>query len=169
MFSLLLLVACSGDPKPADDTADSGTDTAETGETADTHTCNTANEDCGPGECGGEGINMLPGADCLACHTQGGDREAPPWTAGGTVFSDEWGTSGAGGAVVRITDSTGHTETLTAGSSGNFYTRATLVPPLTAEVETDAGVVAMAGEVSTGACNSCHRCDGEAGGKLYAP
>lgn len=133
--------------------------------------CNTDNEACRAGTCGGEGANMLPGADCLNCHSGGGggEDEAGRWSAAGTVFDDLLGSSGAGGATVRITDSTGYTASMTTSSKGNFYTSHTLVPPLTAEVETAAGTRVMGQEVSTGACNSCHQCDGAAGGKLYAP
>ena len=58
---------------------------------------------------------------------------------------------------------------LTSSSAGNFFTSHALTPPLTAEVEDADGTRAMSREVSTGACNSCHSCVGEAGGKLYKP
>ncbi|RME28292.1 MAG: hypothetical protein D6798_02720 [Deltaproteobacteria bacterium] len=145
--------------------ADGGGDTG----TAD---CNTDNEDCGPGTCSGEGVNMLPGADCLACHQQGlmpgGEDEPNKWyTVAGTVFTDLQGTDGESGAIIRVTDSVGTTVEMTSSSAGNFYSRTALTPPLSAEVEVGGSVQAMATPVDTGACNSCHRCDGPAGGKLH--
>lgn len=131
--------------------------------------CNSANENCGPGSCGGEGGTMLPGSDCLSCHRSGGAEEAPTWYAGGTVFTDDLGSDGASGARIRITDSTGYTAELSSNSAGNFYTSHRLVPPLTAEVETNAGTLTMGETVNTGACDTCHSCGGAAGGKLYVP
>lgn len=130
--------------------------------------CNTANESCGPGRCGGEGANMLPGADCLQCHNSGGG-EASKWTVGGTVFTDDQGTDGVSGAKVRITDASGATVEISTSSSGNFYTSRSLKAPLSAEIVTASGTVSMGRTVSTGACNNCHSCGGEAGGKLFAP
>lgn len=175
----LTLVACSGgsdkgDDSSSTDTSDSGdtadtSDSADTTDTVDTAECNTDNEECEPGSCGGEGANMLPGSDCLSCHTRGGDEEAPTWYAGGTLFGDIDGSDGVSGATVHITDSEGTTVDLTTSREGNFYTSKHLVPPLSASVETDDGTVEMSGTVETGACNSCHSCEGEAGGKMYAP
>ncbi|RME24288.1 MAG: carboxypeptidase regulatory-like domain-containing protein, partial [Deltaproteobacteria bacterium] len=132
-------------------------------------TCNDANEACGPGTCGGEGGTMLPGSNCMACHdgSGGGEEEAPRFGVAGTVFTDIDGGGEARNATVFVTDSTGQSVTLTTNSVGNFYTTRQLTPPLTAEVEADGFTAAMTSEVSTGACNSCHQCDGAAGGKLY--
>ena len=77
-------------------------------------------------------VNVLLGADCLACH--GGRERAPTFTAGGTLFADWAGTAPAANATVRITDATGRTVTLTTSRVGNFETNARLTPPLTAEV-----------------------------------
>jgi hypothetical protein len=44
--------------------------------------CNEANEACSPSTCGGDGVNMLPGSDCLTCHYPGAgggyDEDTPP-------------------------------------------------------------------------------------------
>ena len=155
-----------------DDSSGGNTDdSSSTDDSTPPPTCNDENEECAPGVsgCGGEGANMLPGADCLQCHVRGGDREAPIWSAGGTVFTDAYGSDYAGDVTVKITDSTGQVVTLTSSSKGNFYTSKTLTPPLSAELETSSGTVSMDRTVDTGACNSCHKCDGEAGGKMYAP
>ncbi len=131
--------------------------------------CNEANESCdAPGTCGGEGANMLPGSPCLSCHTTGGG-EAGVFGAGGTIFEDLDGTAGAEGVIVRVTDSTGKVVEMTSTSSGNFYTKEDLVPPISAEAERDGNVVQMVTQPDTANCNTCHKCDGAAGGKLYAP
>lgn len=152
-----------------DTTADTTDTTADTTDTTDTTPaeCNTDNEECALGVrgCGGEGPDMLPGADCIACHTGG---RIPAWSAGGTIFQDELGTVGLRGAIIRITDSSGGAPVeLTSSRSGNFYTRTALTPPLTVEVEFNGVVSQMGRQVDTGACNTCHTCDGEAGGKLH--
>jgi len=172
MMKRMLLILSLGMGCDGAKSDDSGIDDSST-----PGTCNTDHEECAPGVsgCGGESANMLPGADCLACHDGSGggeDRvveEAPLWTAAGTLFSDLDGTEGVSGATVRITDSTGTTVELTTSSKGNFYTSRSLTPPLSAEIETAAGTVSMSAAVDTGACNSCHRCDGSPGGKMYAP
>ena len=167
-----------GDDKGGED----GDDTDVVGETDDTPaaddtdavstaTCDTTNEECAPGVpgCRGDGPEMLPGADCVACHTRGGAREAPAWSAGGTAFTDIDGTSPLSGATVRVTDSTGEIVEMRTNRVGNFYTSRSLTPPLTAEIEVDGQIKRMATKPETGACSSCHTCDGEAGGKLHGP
>ncbi len=132
--------------------------------------CNEANEDCAPGICGGEGGRMLPGSDCLSCHSSGsGAGEARPFTAAGTVFSDIDGGAPASGATVRITDAMGRSVELTTNAAGNFYTRQPLTAPLQAQVTYGGTTRQMANPVSSGACNGCHKCGGAAGGKLYTP
>lgn len=159
---LLLFVGC-----------DAGKDDTSSG------TCATENEDCAPGVsgCGGEGSNMLPGSDCLSCHTgeEDDDRKMVPeeetgslFTAGGTLFLDLDGSDYVADAIVRITDAEGTVVELTTSSKGNFYTNDALVMPISAEVETADGVLSMGTTVATGACNTCHTCEGEAGGKLHA-
>lgn len=131
--------------------------------------CNTDNEDCRPGTCEDHGSpSMLPGSDCLECH-DGSDHEAPKWSAAGTIFVDEYGTDALNNATVTITDSKGTTATAKSNSSGNFYTDDKLTPPLSVVVSVGGTDIAMSQDVSTGACDSCHKCDGEAGGKLYGP
>ena len=159
-----LLAGC-----PVTDDSGKTTDTS-TGDTdsGSSDACNTDNEDCTDGTCRGEGGEMLPGSDCLVCHKSGGG-EAPPWSVGGTIFADIDGTAGAKNVTIRVTDSTGKTVELNSNNVGNFYGNDKLTPPLTAEVEVGGNVTSMASSVSTGACSSCHTCDGSAGGKLYAP
>jgi hypothetical protein len=169
MIFLFLLACTGGTPK---DSTIVGNDDSTTDSPVDTgagKTCNTDNESCAPGgSCRGEGINMLPGADCISCHTRGGEREAPPFQAAGTVFNNRWGDQGQGGVTVRITDADGTVFEERTSNVGNFEISQTMSFPIRAEVESSAGIKQMADEISTGACNSCHSCEGEAGGKLYA-
>lgn len=111
---------------------------------------------------------MLPGADCISCHSRGGDREAPTFQAAGTVFTSRYGEDPASGVTVRITDSTGKVFEESTSTTGNFEISQAISFPIHAEVESAAGLKKMSQTVETGACNSCHKCDGNAGGKLYA-
>ncbi len=168
---LSLLTACNGAVDSAAGKGASNSDSALPQHS--TENCNIDNENCAEGErgCRGEGSDMLPGANCQACHSGStGERGEPAtWTAAGTIFRDIDGLEGADNAIVHITDATGKTINVDSHRSGNFYTSRTLTPPLTVEIETADGTLAMKKAVDTGACNSCHRCEGEAGGKLYAP
>lgn len=112
---------------------------------------------------------MLPGADCLACHSADVPVEGPNFTAAGTLFTDLQGTEPLAGATVRIIDADGNTIELTTTAAGNFYTNDPIAMPFTASVEIDGESREMITEPTTGACNSCHNCGGAAGGKLYAP
>lgn len=153
---------------PVTDDSGKTTDTSDTDTGGSSDVCNTDNEDCTDGTCRGEGGEMLPGSDCLVCHKSGGG-EAPPWTVGGTIFADIDGTAAAKNVTIRVTDSTGKTVEYNSNNVGNFYGADQLTPPFTAEVEADGTVKSMSTSINTGACGSCHSCDGAAGGKLYAP
>ena len=159
---LILLLACGIPP--------SGTTPPVTDDTS-SFVCDTKNEDCGPGRCGGEGSKMLPGADCLACHdgSSGGEDEAGRFGAAGTAFVDYGGSDGLSGALVRITDANDTVVEMQTNSAGNFYTNRNLVFPIDAEIEVNGTVLAMAASVDVGGCNSCHACAGAAGGKLTGP
>lgn len=131
-------------------------------------TCDAANERCGPGSCEGpEGGTMLPGSDCLACHAPGRMDDDEELAVGGTVYVDHLGSGPTQGAIVRVIDADGRMVEMTSNRTGNFYSARSLTPPLVAEVEVDGRVIPMVTEVSTGACNSCHACDGTTG-KIYA-
>jgi hypothetical protein len=127
---------------------------------------------------------MLPGANCMNCHVAGKleDKTGSGWTKrgpleddelfftiAGTAFADRYGSGAASGATVRVTDSQGKVVTLTSNAAGNFYSTEPVVPPLTAEIERNGQVRSMGSQATTGACNSCHYCEGPPGGKLYAP
>ena len=85
---------------------------------------------------------------------------------GGTIFTDASGEQGLEGAIIRITDANGDVTELSSESSGNFHSATVPVPPLRAEVEVNGVVRKMGTQVETGACSSCHQCEGEGGGKL---
>jgi hypothetical protein len=155
---LLALLACDKD---------------STEETADTVelVCLDDNEGCPDvGDCDGDGRNMLPGSDCLSCHSEGlmpKHDEPDKWFGiGGTIFTDASGEQGLEGAIIRITDANGDVTELNSESSGNFHSATVPVPPLRAEVEVNGVVRKMGTQVETGACSSCHQCEGEGGGKL---
>lgn len=155
---LLLAIACDG--SKLDDTAGA---------------CDTTNEDCSRGTCSGEGAQMLPGADCLNCHSTSAakeeeeEEEAPPFTLAGTVFTDATGLDGLDGATVEVTDAEGTVVTMTSNAVGNFYSTDAVVLPFTATVSVGDAVVEMTTHADAGGCNSCHACTGVAGGKLVGP
>lgn len=171
--ALLCLGACDQGTLKAGDTdgtTDGTSDTDIAG--ADTDLlgeCDTTNESCAEGEpgCRGEGATMLPGADCLACH--GPTGRAPTWTAGGTIFTDASGLRAAKNVTITLTDDAGKVVTMTSNGVGNFYTTKSLKFPINVDIEKGGVKKSMASAVDDGGCNSCHSCDGAAGGKLYAP
>ena len=121
---------------------------------------------CGGGESeGGEGgPTMQPGSNCMSCHTGG---EAGRFTAAGTVYAGGGSSAvGLAGAVVKIVPKTGATVTLTTNSVGNFYTSATLNPPLDISVSFGGNTNTMA-SASSGACGSCHKPAGNAAPRVH--
>ena len=118
--------------------------------------------------------NMEPSHACITCHSQMG---GPHFNVGGTVYPtghepDDCNGSGAGGAVVSVTDVNGVTATFTASSaSGNFSGSAALTFPITAKVTFNGKTRAMGTQVATGDCNSCHTQSGtnSAPGRITLP
>ena len=118
--------------------------------------------------------DMEPGHACITCHLQ---QHGPPFNVGGTVYPtghepDDCDGSGAGGAVVTVTDSTGKSASFTASSvSGNFRGNVSLTFPITARVTFQGKTRSMATSVSTGDCNSCHTQSGASGapGRITLP
>lgn len=111
---------------------------------------------------------MNPGDNCMTCHN---GSKAPKWTVAGTVYSSPTDTAlmGVSGVTVIITDATGKKETLTSNAAGNFYTKAALTFPISAELQRGTKSEMMGMKVSTGACASCHNqpAAGGAPGRLY--
>ena len=118
--------------------------------------------------------DMEPGQACITCHRQEG---GPSFNVGGTVYPtghepDDCNGSGAGGAVVTITDQNGVTASFTASSvSGNFHGTASLTFPITASVTFQGRTRSMGTAVGTGDCNSCHTQSGasSAPGRITLP
>ena len=118
--------------------------------------------------------NMEPGHACITCHTQQG---GPPFNVGGTVYPsghepDDCDGSGAGGAVVTVTDKNGVSASFTVRSaSGNFSGSASLTFPITAKVTFNGKTRSMGTAVPTGDCNSCHTQNGtnNAPGRITLP
>jgi hypothetical protein len=63
------------------------------------------------------------GKSCVAagCHAPPGVAGAPPFSIGGTVYTDYLGQTPAPGVEVRILDSSGHATSVYSGPEGNFY------------------------------------------------
>jgi hypothetical protein len=120
---------------------------------------------------------MHPGKACIACHA--GREEAPTFAIAGTVYPtghepDDCNSTGASGAVITVTDSTGAAHALTPNAAGNFYELASggwPVFPITAQVNFRGKTRAMQGAVSSGDCNSCHTQSGSSGapGRIALP
>ncbi|MBK9517641.1 MAG: hypothetical protein IPO09_09865 [Anaeromyxobacter sp.] len=114
---------------------------------------------CGESE-GDEGATMLPGSDCLSCHTGG---EPGRFTAAGTVFTGGTDSTGAAGVTVTLTGSGGgQSVTLTTNAVGNFYTSVALTPPIGVAVAGNGGSVGRPSH-NGGACGSCHAQGNQAG------
>jgi hypothetical protein len=134
--------------------------------------CNESNEACGVLNCSGEDEEMLPGSNCLVCHAQGVPGEASEekvLTAAGTIFVDADGSAPVAGVVVRLVEANGEIHETTSNRVGNFLFEQGITFPVTASVIKGGETLTMGSEVMLGACSSCHRCDGAAGGKLFAP
>jgi hypothetical protein len=109
--------------------------------------CGSDDDDGGP--------TMLPGSNCLSCHS--GSGEAPAFTAAGTVYGAGNAAADAGlqGAAVTLTGSgNGQVVTLTTNSAGNFFTSQPLTAPISVLVARGGQTATMSR--ATGACGSCH-------------
>ena len=106
---------------------------------------------CIPAATGGPSA-MNAGQACVSCHSS----QSPTFKLGGTLYSAATGGSAVSGATVTITDANGKVTTLVTGSSGNFYTAATIAYPAKVSVSKCPNTVAMSSTISTGDCNSCH-------------
>jgi hypothetical protein len=100
---------------------------------------------------------MRPFEDCIGCLSSAGNAKA--WTVAGT-----W----AKGATIAVTDANGKTVTLHGNEVGNFYTRESLVGPLTVSVDGNV-MPASANPQQYGGCNACHRAETITVGPEMAP
>jgi hypothetical protein len=58
---------------------------------------------------------------------------------------------------------------MTSNKVGNFSMDEFISFPISAEVEVDGAIRVMNDPIETGACNTCHTCEGEAGNKIFIP
>jgi hypothetical protein len=89
---------------------------------------------------------MMPGAECLACHANGGSA-CTKFSAAGTFSDVAVGTQVDVGGVTTVTNSV-----------GNFFVTAPIAYPASASV----GGRSMEGGTRSGGCNACHH--GRVGG-----
>lgn len=166
LLSFALVSGCSTSAILGSDTA-GGSDSAGGSDTSG------GNEGYGDGACisgekwtGGneESSKMNPGQACIECHDRG---EGPSFEAAGTVYTnydEPKNCNGLSGATVRITDKNGDVYEEKTNSAGNFYFSSKhydIKTPYTAEVEfADGTIASMAGDQTSGDCNSCHTQNG---------
>ncbi len=105
----------------------------------------------------GDGYHF-PGEDCVSCHRQAGG--APPFTIGGTLFTDEEGTAGAAGATIVVDDAYGNRFTMVTETNGNFYSIDPISFPVRTYLAVCPDVIPMLSDVpqTSASCNaaSCH-------------
>ncbi|MEO8701881.1 MAG: hypothetical protein ABI867_17685 [Kofleriaceae bacterium] len=101
-----------------------------------------------------------PGEDCLMCHHQGGQDNAPPFTFAGTLFDGAGGTQAVAGASVHLIDVLGTDVVVQSQSNGNFYATELLTFPVLAFTSQCPDVKPMLTPVreADGSCNAsgCH-------------
>jgi hypothetical protein len=106
------------------------------------------------------GPTMLPGDDCLRCHSQGSAYPtAPHWSLAGTVYPspDAPATTGVNGAEVVITSEDGEmVELLVTNSAGNFYSNTPLPAGFRVAVRHQGASVEMPCPPPAGNCGACH-------------
>ncbi|MHB1845154.1 MAG: hypothetical protein ACYCWW_10005 [Deltaproteobacteria bacterium] len=103
--------------------------------------------------------SMLPGSNCMQCHSATGTAPQRTWTLAGTVYGDPKAATDAGllDAEILVTDSSGQSLTLVADDVGNFYTGETLTPPLRVEAQWGDHRMRMDLPPPIGvSCNACH-------------
>jgi len=115
---------------------------------------------------------MHPGRDCIGCHADRG--EGPHYTVAGTVsaaFDEPDDCLGVPGVSVAVTDANGQAVELTTNSSGNFFTRASLVMPVQIRLAFEGRERVMSSLPPVGACASCHTETGvnAAPGRIVVP
>jgi hypothetical protein len=122
---------------------------------------------------GTTGPLMRPGDNCLRCHQANSAVGAPEWTAAGTVFPvhDAPTMDGVEGAMLSITDATGHTVSLVTNEVGNFYTDEPLTAPLHVALELAGERIEMPVPAPAGSCNACHSKSPVGGprGRIFVP
>jgi hypothetical protein len=114
---------------------------------------------------------MMPGANCLACHSGGFD---PSFSIAGTVMGAKYDMNncyGVGGVVVRITDANTQVHTFTTNAAGNFFLSTgsgSVAAPYSVKLTYQGRTRTMSTTPSTFSCNSCHL-DSGTPGRVLAP
>jgi len=121
------------------------------------------------------GSTMLPGDDCLRCHSQGSAYPtAPHWSLAGTVYPspDAPATAGLAGAKVIVATEGGvmH-ETLSTNSVGNFYSSTPLPKGFRVSVHYQGASIEMPCPPPAGNCGACHSIPpiGGPSGRIFVP
>ncbi|MBI5544273.1 MAG: hypothetical protein HY901_10315 [Deltaproteobacteria bacterium] len=98
---------------------------------------------------------MLPGENCLSCHSPPAIRS---WTAAGTVFPsfDASAEQGVRHVWVELIDADGKRVELETNGAGNFHTAEPLRPPLHPVLRRGDQRVQMPSSAPHGSCNACH-------------
>ena len=110
-----------------------------------------------------------PGEDCLECHTQGTGTGAPPFSIGGTIYTDMNGGQPATlGSPIHLVNANGSDVVVLTAQNGNFWSFDTLAFPVTAYAAQCPTVEPMITplELADGSCNraGCHT----AGFRVYS-
>lgn len=143
------------------------------GAALNTTACGAPSEDVSGAAEEATGPLMRPGDNCLRCHSEGTGTGAPPWFAGGTVFSakDASPSEGVLGVDVLLTGADGETLHLVTNEVGNFYTPVVLQKPFHVAIEYQGKREEMPLSPPAGSCNACHSLPpvGNAPGRIYVP
>ena len=100
---------------------------------------------------------MVPGENCLTCHSPGGGATA--YAVAGTVYprADSSDFDGIANITVTVTGADGKTVSMLSNSAGNFFAEGAVEFPIDvfSAIGND-GRVSMEPNSLTGACGSCH-------------
>lgn len=114
---------------------------------------------------------MLPGRNCLVCHSPQGQASRRVWTAAGTVYAnaDDKCNQGLAGVKVEIADANRKILiTLTTNRSGNFFTSEPIdFRGVIARVSKDGKFKEMQGAMVNAYCPECHYPGGIAPGRIF--
>lgn len=115
---------------------------------------------CDPPATPSEDGHHHPGEDCLMCHHQGGQDNAPPFTFAGTLFESSGGTATVAGGSLHLIDALGVDVLVQSQTNGNFYATELLTFPVLAFTSQCPDVKPMITPVgeADGSCNrsGCH-------------
>lgn len=114
---------------------------------------------------------MLPGRNCLVCHSPDGQASRRVWTAAGTVYDSPDAECGKGLAGVKVEIADANRKiliTLTTNRSGNFFTSEPIdFRGIIARVSKDGKFKEMQGAMVNAYCPECHYPGGLAPGRIF--